>query len=409
MAQGEANVLAINGGSSSIKFALYRMSDPPARRLHGRVERIGIAGTTMTSTDSGRAPERRDLGPVDCNAAADVVIDWLEGNVGFASITAVGHRVAHGGRRHVEPQFITDELREALRAISPYAPEHLPAEIALIDRFRARLPGIPQVACFDTAFHCGMPAVARTLALPAQVRAGGVERYGFHGLSYAYLIEALARAAGAEAAQRRVILAHLGNGASLAAVHEGRSVDTSMAFTPAAGVPMSTRSGDIDPGLVRYLAQTEGMTAQAFDDMVNHRSGLLGVSETSGDVRDLLDREAHDPRAALALSLFCYQVKKWIGAFAAALGGVDSIVFAGGIGENAPPIRERICAGLEFLGVDLDTRRNAAGEGLISSTASRVGVRVIRTNEEVMIARTAAHVLATTNANPGQMPGASDE
>lgn len=403
MTQAEANVLAINGGSSSIKFALYRMGESPQRRLHGSVDRIGLAGTASAFSDDVRnAEERRDIGEVDRGMAADIVIDWLERSAGLQSIDVVGHRVAHGGSRHVEPQFVSDDLLGALRGISGYAPEHLPAEIALIDRFSERLPRLPQVACFDTAFHRTMPDVARTLAIPARLRAGGVERYGFHGLSYAYLMEALAREAGAEAARGRIVLAHLGNGASLAAVHGGRSVDTSMAFTPAAGVPMSTRSGDIDPGLVLYLAQTEGMTPQAFNDMVNHQSGLLGVSETSGDVRDLLEREAHDPRAALALALFCYHVKKRIGAFAAALGGVDSIVFAGGIGENAPAIRARIFAGLEFLGVDLDPGRNARNAALISSPSSRVGVRVIHTNEEVMIARAAASVLAAANANAGR-------
>jgi acetate kinase len=249
------------------------------------------------------------------------------------------------------------------------------------------------VACFDTAFHHALPRVAQLLPIPRRYEALGVRRYGFHGLSYAFLMEELARQAGAEAAQGRVILAHLGNGASLAAVREGKPVDTSMGFTPAAGVPMSTRSGDLDPGLVWYLARTEEMDAQQFNDMVNSRSGLLGISETSSDMRDLLQREAQDVRAAEAVALFCYQVRKWTGAFAAALGGLDTLVFSGGIGENAPIVRARICAGLEFLGIELDEKRNAANEGVISAAAGRVAVRVIRTDEELTIARSVCRVL----------------
>jgi acetate kinase len=283
-----------------------------------------------------------------------------------------------------------------LRQLKPFDPEHLPEEIQLTEAFHRRFPELPQVACFDTAFHHDLPRVARLLPIPRRYEAQGVRRYGFHGLSYAFLMGELARLAGAEAAQGRVILAHLGNGASLAAVHYGKPVDTSMSFTPTAGVPMSTRSGDLDPGLLWYLARTENMSAKQFNEMVNFQSGLLGVSETSSDMRDLLDHETQDVRAAEAVALFCYQVKKWIGAFAAALGGLDTLVFAGGIGENAPPVRARICEGLEFLGIELDATRNAASEGLISATAGQVAVRVIRTDEEWMIAQTVCHVLGLT-------------
>jgi acetate kinase len=249
------------------------------------------------------------------------------------------------------------------------------------------------VACFDTAFHHDLPRVARLLPIPRRYEAQGVRRYGFHGLSYAFLMGELARLDGAKAARGRVILAHLGNGASLAAVHDGKSMDTSMSFTPTAGLPMSTRSGDIDPGLVWYLARTEQMTAKQFNEMVNFESGLLGISETSSDMHDLLDHETHDIRAAEAVALFCYQVKKWIGAFAAALGGVDTLVFAGGIGENAPAVRTRICDGLGFLGIELDRKRNAENALLSSPDSSRVKVRVIHTDEELMIARSVARVL----------------
>jgi len=244
-----------------------------------------------------------------------------------------------------------------------------------------------------SGFHASLPRVAQLLPIPRRFAAQGVRRYGFHGLSYAYLMEELARIAGTEAARGRIILAHLGNGASMAAVRAGQSIDTSMAFTPTAGLPMSTRSGDLDPGLVWYLARTENMTAEQFHEMVNRKSGLLGVSETSSDVRDLLARRETDPRAAEAVSLFCYQAKKWIGAFAAALGGLDTVVFSAGIGENAPAIRGEICSGLEFLGIIVDPARNAANAPIISAEGSRVVVRVIRTDEEVMIARSVLAIL----------------
>ncbi len=399
MTQRKPDVLAINGGSSSIKVALYRMSGPAELRLRGSVDRIGATGTTFSYADSvANRQESRDIGDSDQARAADFLIDWVDDAIGFAAIDAVGHRVANGGMHYVEPQRVTEELLGGLRGISVYAPDHLPSEIALIDRFRVRVPQMPQVVCFDTAFHRDMPPVARILPIPRRLQAQGVERYGFHGLSYAFLMEALARDAGAAVAQARVILAHLGNGASLAAIRGGQSIDTSMSFTPASGVPMSNRSGDLDPGLVLYLAQTEAMTPERFHHMVNHQSGLLGVSETSGDVRDLLDREAHDARAAEAVALFCYEVKKRIGAFAAALGGVDTLVFAGGIGENAAVIRARICERLTFLGIELDASRNDASEPVISSDSSPVGVRVVRTNEEIMIAKAVADVLCISVA-----------
>jgi acetate kinase len=305
----------------------------------------------------------------------------------------VGHRVVHGGPKYSDPQLITKEMVEELRRLTPFDPEHLPEEILLTEAFHRRFPELPQVACFDTAFHHELPRVARLLPIPRRYEALGVRRYGFHGLSYSFLMGELVRLAGAEAAQGRVILAHLGNGASLAAVRNGKPVDTSMGFTPTAGVPMSTRSGDLDPGLVWYLARSEKMSAKQFNEMVNFQSGLLGISETSSDMRDLMECEAQDVRAAEAVALFCYQVKKWVGAFAAALGGLDTLVFAGGIGENAPIVRARICEGLGFLGIELEEKRNAANEGVISLAASKVSVRVIRTDEEWMIASTVCRVL----------------
>jgi len=320
------------------------------------------------------------------------LLDWLEARQEFASIRAVGHRVVHG-MGHTEVARVTPEVVDELHHATPYAPDHLPREIELIEAFRTRYPGLPQVACFDTAFHRGMPPVARLLPIPRRYQAKGLRRYGFHGLSYAYLLEELARVAGPEAAQSRVILAHLGNGASLAAIQGGTSIDTSMGFTPAAGLVMSTRTGDLDPGVVSFLAHTEQMTASQFHEMVNHESGLLGVSEISSDMRDLLAREADDVRAAEAVELFCYQAKKWVGAFAAALGGLDTLVFSAGIGERSAPIRTRICSGLGFLGIELHDVRNATHASVISTDASRVTVRVIPTDEEQMIARSVSRLL----------------
>jgi len=388
------HVLTINGGSSSIKFALYQRGEPPKRRLDGKIDRIGLPGTSFAFHDQARDQrERQVLGDKDHAGAAHFLCDWLAQRIGFDSIRAVGHRIVNGGARFYEPQTVTRAMLDELRRISSYAPEHLPAEIAMIDLFTEQLPGLPQVACFDTAFHRSMPRVAKILPIPRRFEAHGVERYGFHGLSYAYLMEELARLGGGEAALGKVILAHLGNGASLAAVRDGKGIDTSMGFTPAAGVPMSTRSGDLDPGLVWYLSQTEHMTAQQFHHMVNHESGLLGISETSSDLRDLLERESGDIRAAEAVSVFCYQVKKWIGAFAAALGGLDTLVFTGGIGENSSVVRSRICEGLGFLGIQLDEIRNAAGEPVISADASRTKVRVICTDEDMVIVKAAFRIL----------------
>ena len=387
MKPGEPQILTINGGSSSIKFALYAAVKPLKRGLYGTVDRIGLSGTNLTFHYADGKPEAsRKLIAVDHKSAANSMLDWLETEPDFASVKAVGHRVVHG-MKHTEPEIVTPELLAELHRISPYDPDHLPREIELIEAFRQRHPKLPQLACFDTAFHQTMPRVAKLLPIPRRFAAKGIQRYGFHGLSYAYLMEELARLGDPAATKGRVILAHLGNGASLAAVRDGKSIDTSMGFTPTAGLVMSTRSGDLDPGLAPYLARTEQMTTQQFYDMVNHQSGLLGVSETSSDMRDLLDHEKTDERAAEAVTLFCYQAKKWIGSFAAALGGLDTVVFSGGIGENALPVRARICEGLDFLGIELDESRNAEAAPVISNNTSRVTVRVIRTDEELMIAR----------------------
>ena len=394
MAQLDLRVLAINGGSSSIKFALFEAGKPMQRILQGAIEGIGRPGSALRVNGPSSSDNlSQSLTAPDHRTAVIALLDWLEERLGRDGLAGVGHRVVHGGPSYSEPRPVTTDLLKELRRLSPFDPEHLPEEILLIDAFHQRFPRLPQVACFDTAFHHDLPRVARLLPIPRRYEADGVRRYGFHGLSYEFLMEELVRLRDPAAVMGRVVLAHLGSGASLCAVLDGKSIDTSMSFTPTAGVPMSSRSGDLDPGLVGYLARTENMSAQQFHEMVNFKSGLLGMSETSSDIRDLLEYEARDVRAAEAVAVFCYQIKKCIGAFAAALGGLDTLVFAGGIGENAPVVRARICDGLEFLGVQLEGERNARSAPLISDEASSVAVRVIRTDEEHMIAKAVCHVL----------------
>jgi len=394
MKPANPRILTINGGSSSIKFALFEAGESPRRILEGVIERIGLPEAVLRVKGVNQADNfSRLVTAPDHTVAVSALMDWIEERSGHDALTAVGHRVVHGGPKYSWPQRINAEMVEELHRLSPFDPEHLPEEILLTEAFHRRFPDLPQVACFDTAFHHDLPRVARMLPIPRRYEAQGVRRYGFHGLSYAFLMGELSRLAGAQAVQGRVILAHLGNGASLAAVGDGKPVDTSMSFTPTSGVPMSTRSGDLDPGLVWYLARTEGLDAKRFNEMVNFHSGLLGVSESSSDMRDLLEHETQDVRAAEAVALFCYQVKKWIGAFAAALGGLDTLVFAGGIGGQAPIIRARICDGLGFLGIELEEKRNEMNEGVISAASGRVAVRVIRTDEELMIAKTVCRVL----------------
>jgi acetate kinase len=397
MEQSSPRILTINGGSSSIKMALFEAGDSLRRILEGWIERVGLPGATFVVKGSNKADNfTRPMIATNHTQAVELLMDWIEERIRRSELAAVGHRVVHGGPKYSEPQRITTEMVEELHQLQPFDPEHLPEEILLTEAFHQRFPDLVQVACFDTAFHHDLPRVAQLFPIPRRYEAQGVRRYGFHGLSYAFLMEELACVAGPQAAAGRVILAHLGNGASLAAVYEGKSMDTSMGLTPAGGIPMSTRSGDLDPGLVWYLERTEKMTAKKFNEMVNFQSGLLGVSAISSDMQDLLQSETKDVRAAEAVALFCYQVKKWIGAFAAALGGLDTLVFAGGIGENAPVVRARICEGLEFLGIELEEKRNAVSAAVISSATSQVTVRVMHTDEEWIIAKSVCHVLGLT-------------
>ena len=391
-AAGKRCILTLNGGSATIKFALYEDSAPPQRRLHGLLDRVGSSGTTLSfeRSDSSGAPSTLTL--PGSRSPIDFLINWFEQELDLGALCAIGHRLVHG-MHFAAPLLINDEVLAELRRISALDPEHLPREIELIERCAERLKQ-PQVACFDTSFHRAMPRVAKLLSVPRRYQTADVQRYGFHGLSCAYLIEELGRIGDPAASEGRVILAHLGSGASMTAVRDGCSIETSMGFTPASGLPMSTRCGDLDPGLVSYLMRAWSLTVAQFERLTNHESGLLGVSETSGDVRDLLEREGSDVRAAEAIELFCYQSRKWIGALAAALGGVDVLVFAGGVGEHGAEIRARICTELDFLGIRLDRDSNARNAALISHRDARVRVRVMHTDEELMIVRSVQRLLS---------------
>jgi acetate kinase len=397
MSTDNSNILTINGGSSSIKFALYKMDEPPEQLFNGEIENIGTKKAKINFNNTVDQQENSsDFEAADHDQAVNNLIDWLEKQEHFDSVKAVGHRIVYG-MKHTEPEIISDDLLSELKKISAFDPEHLPEEIKLIEVFSKRYPSLKQVACFDTSFHTSMPTVAKLLSIPRRFYEMGIRRYGFHGLSYAYLLEELKHLAGDETAKGKIILAHLGNGASLAAVKDGKSIDTSMGFTPTSGLPMGTRTGDLDPGVAWYLMQFEKLTPKKFSQLINHDSGLLGISETSSDMRELMKIEDTDNRAKEAIELFCYQTKKWVGSFAAALGGLDVLVFSGGIGEHSPEVRSKICDTLEFLGIELDEIKNMNNEPVISTEISKVQVRVIKTNEELMIAKLVCDVLNYSN------------
>ena len=404
MHTGNKNILAVNGGSSSIKFSVYSDGEQLTRRLSGKIERIGLAGTMLTymhtrkpggevsagwriPDNDGATEERVPVDATDLPGAAAFLLEWLDKQEGASPLAAVGHRLVQG-LEHTQPCLIDAVLLDELGRISVLEPDHLPGELSLIRLIREKAPELKQIACFDTAFHTTLPRVARILPLPRRYEAEGLHRYGFHGLSYAYVLEELARIAGYSVARGLVIIAHLGNGASLAAVKDGVSIDTTMGFTPAGGIVMGTRPGDLDPGVLWYVLEKERFTPERLNHFVNHECGLLGVSETTSDMQELLTRESADGRAAEAVALFCYQVRKAIGAFSAVLGGLDTLVFTGGIGEKSAVIRSRVCAGLGYLGIHLDQRANDANEPYLSAEDVRVGVYSIPTDEEWMIAQT---------------------
>jgi acetate kinase len=369
----DAPVLTINAGSSSVKFALYTSDQPPARLDSGKIER---------------------LDPSDHTGAAQQFVNEIGRRLGAdLPLRGIGHRVVHGGVKLTEHRIIDEQVLAELKDAVQLDRAHLPREIALIEALARRYPRVPQVACLDTAFFGDLPRVAQLLPIPRRFIDAGVRRLGFHGLSYTYLMEELRRVVSANIAGGRVILAHLGSGASMAAVRNGKPVDTSMALTPTAGLVMGTRPGDLDPGLVVHLMRSDRLSPDAMDELLNSRCGMAGVSDTSADMRDLMAKRGTDPRAAEAVELFCYQARKFVGAYAAAMGGLDALVFAGGIGENSPEVRGEICQGLDFFGLRIDAARNASRASQISTDDSRVSVRVIRTDEELVIARTVLQLI----------------
>ena len=366
IARRPRTILALNGGSSSLKFAAFSVGDGGETEAlaRGAIERVS-----------------------DPEAAVPRVFETLTAR--GIELDAAGHRIVHGGPNHIEPARIDDELIASLREATPFAPLHLPGEIALIDAVRKEHPALPQVACFDTSFHTRMPLLAKRLPLPTSLWDEGVRRYGFHGLSYESIVRTLG-----SLISGRVVIAHLGNGASMVALSDGVPLETSMGFTPAAGLVMGTRPGDLDPGVVVYLARTRNMDPSALEELLNRRSGLLALSETTSDMQALLAARASDPRAELAVAVFCYSARKWVGALAAALGGLDALIFTGGIGEHSAPVREEICRGLGYLGIDLDPDRNSRSESMVTADGSRCTVRVIPTDEESVVARHTAELTA---------------
>lgn len=352
-------ILTINCGSSSLKYALYNTGVPLTQLLSGNIRHT------------------------DMKAAVQEIIQLLQEHHPAYRIRAIGHRIVQGGEQHVKPTLLDDHVLRSLEELIPLAPLHLPPSLDVIHHLQQVFPGVKQVGCFDTAFHQHLPFEARYYPLPRALWKEGVIHYGFHGLSYESIMQQLQPLA----VGNRVIIAHLGNGASCAAVKKGRSVDTTMGMTPAGGLMMSSRAGDLDPGILLYLLQEKGMTSSELSEMLNTKAGLKAVSGNSGDIQQLLEAEATDPHAAEAIQMFCYHARKTIGALATVLEGVDALVFTGGIGEHAPAIRNRICKGLEFLGIIIDEDMNQQQEVIISAENSTVSVRVMITNEELMIAQ----------------------
>ncbi len=379
----EKVVLCLNGGSSSLKFALYRMGQAEESLLvRGAAERIGLAdGWFWIQNSDGLKLKDLQGDFADHDEAVQATFVSLR-DLSLPAPSAVGHRVVHGGPTCVSPQRIDSSLLTLLRQLVPFAPLHLPAEITCVEAVAARFPHLPQIACFDTAFHRSMPELAQRFPLPGELWDEGLRRYGFHGLSYEYVMSCLG-----DDARGRVVIAHLGNGASLAAVREGQPLDTTMGFTPTGGLMMGTRCGDLDPGILLYLMDEKGYDSAQIADLVNHKAGLLGVSGLSSDMKTLLAAEEGHPRAKQAIDMFCYSLCKQIGALSAVLGGLETLVFTGGIGERAAPVRWRTCRNLRHLGVVLDAEKNDRHAPIISVPESPCTVRVIPANEDLMIAR----------------------
>ncbi len=397
-------VLAINAGSSSLKSAVYRLGRAEKLELSAKIERIAQTDSVFRVADgSGTTLHSEEARIPDHSAAIEKLLDWIGADYA-GSLDIAAHRIVYGGSKHVQPARVTPALLRDLESMIPLDPDHLPQEITAVRAIARFRPSLAQTVSFDSAFHRSMPKEAQTYAIPRNLTELGIVRYGFHGISYEYVLQELRHQAGDAATKGRVIIAHLGNGASIAAIRNGRSIDTSMGFTPAAGLIMSTRTGDIDPGILLYLAAEKGLDVARLNDLVNRRSGLLGVSGLTSDMQQLIAHEREDANAAQAVALFCYVAKKFVGSYAAALGGLDTLVFTAGIGENAPRVRQLVCNGLGFLGVYLDDGRNASNAAVISSESSPVCVRVIPTNEELMLARHARDLVRRATPVPIARP-----
>lgn len=389
-------ILALNAGSSSLKFSLFEIQDDrPAAIAHGQIEGIGSEPHLIARDEHGAVLTERhwaDGAAMQHEAFFGELFAWIDAHLGGDQLKAVGHRVVHGGAEFSGPAIVTDEVLRRLAALCPLAPLHQPHNISAIRAVTSVRPGLVQVATFDTAFHRSLPQVAARFALPRDLEAEGVRRYGFHGLSYEYIARRLAELE-PTMAERRVIAAHLGNGASLCAMRGGVSMDTTMGFTAVDGLVMGTRCGVLDPGVILYLIQSHGFTGAQIEDLIYRRAGLLGVSGVSSDMRAL--QASQNPRAREAVELFIYQIARQAGALTSSLGGLDGLVFTAGIGENAPEIRAAVCARLAWLGVALDPAANARNAQVISAPLSRVKVCVVPTDEERMIA---IHTLETLTA-----------
>ncbi len=393
-----SHYLAINAGSSSIKFALYCAAPALSPVFHGSIDGIGSAQACFSVHGAPGDTITRHFPIPEQVTAVHVLLDWLGERIAPAGLRAIAHRIVHGAPGYSCSAEIDAAMIDALHDGVRSEPQHLPQEIHLIETLRRRFPDAVHIACFDSTFHASMPAVASTLAIPHRLSAAGVRRFGYHGLSCAWMMRELARVAGAEAADGKVVLAHLGGGASITAVQHGLGCDTTMGLTPAGGIPMGKRSGDIDPGLAWHCMRQGQMSAAQFNHMLNHESGLLGVSGRSADLRVLLEHESGDARCAAAVELFVYQTRKAICAMAGAIDGIDTLIFTGGIGQNSAEVRMRICARLAHLGVILDPERNGACGDVISSDASAVMVRVMGTDEQWMLAEEARVLLAARPA-----------
>jgi len=388
-------ILVINCGSSSLKFSLYpTYSSLP--EWSGSVSPVGTSkGRLIIKTAQNEILESHTATFKSLDSAVAAFIKWLKSNGRSYPLAAIGHRLVQGGAEHRQPEVITGELIQDLNEFIYLAPNHLPDELKAIKAFQSAFPDTTQVACFDTAFHKDMPSYAQHYPLPDIYRKKGLIKYGFHGLSYQYILQKLTKE-NPLVTQQKIIIAHLGNGASMAAVKNGISVETTMGVSPIGGLVMGTRSGDLDPGVLLFMLNQDKLTANQLEDLLSKNSGLKAIAGT-GDIQELLKAEPGDPKAAEALTVFCYGAKKFIGALAAAMGGLDMLVFTGGIGENSAIIRERICEGLEFIGIDLDKAGNLKNEELISNRKSRATVHVIKTNEELMMAKLVEQVLNHKN------------